>query len=105
MVARICRLWLSSLLSAALWTAAAPSGAHARDVRELITPHGWEDGRGLAAPHDMALDDDELITPSGWRSALSCTPDLGGGSELCSELLVPADWSAGLRERAARPHA
>ena len=98
------RVLLLSLLSAALFAAAAPSGVEARDVRELLTPRGWEDARS-AQPKDMALDDDELLVPSKWRAGQSCAPDLRVGSELCSELLVPADWSALLREHAARPHA
>lgn len=99
------RVLLLSLLSAALFAAAAPSGVEARDVRELLTPHGWEEARSAARPKDMALDDDELLVPSNWRVGQSCAPDLRVGSELCSELLVPADWSALLREHAARPHA
>jgi hypothetical protein len=105
MLARASRLWLLSLLTAALVAAAAPSGTQARDVRELLTPHDWQDSRATMRPQEMALDDDELIVPSGWRSGFGCTTDLGGGGELCSELLVPADWSALLREQSARPHA
>ena len=105
------RVPLLSLLSAALLAAAAPSGARARDVRELLTPSGWEEARSAssATPNvrleDLALDDDELLVPSNWRTGQSCAPDLRSGSELCSELLVPADWSALLREHGARPHA
>ena len=93
------------LLSAS--SIAAPSGAAARDPRELLTPRGWEEAAVRSRPQpreDMALPDDELIEPSGWRTSSPCGANLGFSGDVCSELLVPADWSALLRSRVAVPH-
>ena len=97
-------LALCTLLSL---TVAAPSGALARAGRapELLTPQGWEDAASAPLDMSLALPDDELVVPAGWSSAPQCASDRGDGGDGCSELLVPADWSAQLREHAAGPHA
>ena len=97
------RAALPALLSLA--GLAAPSGVTARDARELITPRGWEIDPPAVADvrEDQALPDDELLVPLGWRGSAPCGPQLRVGGDVCSELLVPVDWSALLRERTALP--
>jgi hypothetical protein len=104
MLPRAASFALCSLLLGVVCGAAAPSGVHARDARtrELLTPSGWDD----ASPTlELSLPDDELVVPAGWSSVQPCAADLGRGGDVCSELLVPTDWSAQLRERGAAPHA
>lgn len=79
-----------------LWSASG-SLAHASNpnefVTEIITPAGWE---LQTAPGRCAWSGDlatsvEIITPEGWADGKRDEPSWGGA--VCSELVVPSDWT------------
>jgi hypothetical protein len=77
---------LAATVSVWAWCVAAVGGVAARDARasELLTPVGW--GSTMTS---AAISGDELLTPSGWG-----TPsEIAWERSVCSELLIPADWS------------
>lgn len=70
-----------------------PAPAEARDDQsrrsELLVPQGWE---ASARDHERAVDD-ELLTPDGWNTRSGAR----WSDPVCSEVIVPAAWSAHTR--------
>jgi hypothetical protein len=66
--------------------------AHARDyMSEIITPSGWEP-RPVQCAAPKGTSRTELMTPVAWGDVAS-SGDVSWDAPMCSELVVPADWS------------
>jgi hypothetical protein len=89
------RVVLSGL---ALSLGSTPGAAHARDyMSEIITPAGWEP-RPVQCAAPKGSSRVELMTPVGWGDAASS--DVSWDAPMCSELVVPADWTYAQRSGA-----